>query len=310
MGLLGHPNGDTGTTTGFLNLDNGNGQAYIGTNNDMPLVVSLNENNGAVEWTFGTDGTLQTPYYKFPGTAGNAGQVLVNDGSGNLTWQDQTGGGANLGHLYVDFDNTILSTDSSSYINFDANGYEPHALAVGTNGAFPVRIETNWEGGAQSWKFDIDGNLTLPPTDMTASPAPTSWPGITFSDGTFQNTAYTGTDNGITIANTAPAGTNGKLWFNSTDARTYIKYNGVYVDASPAVIPLASTYTGELAIEETTISNTDWTGTKDIIVENGGKSWKFTSAGEVVFPDNTVQTTAYTAAPILEIDGGDASTTW
>ena len=44
-------------------------------------------------------------------------------------------------------------------------------------------------GVAQRWTFDADGNLTLPQTSMTSSPAPTSWPGITFSDGTFQNTA-------------------------------------------------------------------------------------------------------------------------
>ena len=44
-------------------------------------------------------------------------------------------------------------------------------------------------GIAQRWTFDADGNLTLPHTSMTSSPSPTSWPGITFSDGTFQNTA-------------------------------------------------------------------------------------------------------------------------
>ena len=156
--------------------------------------------------------------------------------------------------------------------------------------------------------FDKYGNITLP--SFTASPAAVSNSGITFGDGTFQNTAYTGADNGITISATAPAGDNGKLWFNSTDARTYIKYNGAYVDTNPAVIPLASTYTGELEITETTISNTDYTGAKDIVVENAGNSWRFTGTGEIIFPDNTVQTTAYTAAPILEIDGGDASTTW
>lgn len=43
-----------------------------------------------------------------------------------------------------------------------------------------------------NWVFDTVGNLTLPQTDLNASPAPTSWPGIIFSDNTFQNTAYTG----------------------------------------------------------------------------------------------------------------------
>ena len=47
-------------------------------------------------------------------------------------------------------------------------------------------------GTAYYWNFVTDGNLTLPQTVMNASPAPISWPGITFSDGSFQNSAFPG----------------------------------------------------------------------------------------------------------------------
>ena len=104
------------------------------------------------------------------------------------------------------------------------------------------------------------------------------------------------------------------LWFNTTDARLYVKYNSQWVDASPAVIPPTSTYTGELVIDGTRISNTDYAGSKDVEIENADSVWKFTGAGvlelptSIKFPDNTIQTTAWNSSSLLEIDGGDAST--
>ena len=108
----------------------------------------------------------------------------------------------------------------------------------------------------QRWEFQGTGNLVLPQTSFDASPAPTSWPGITFSDGTFQNTAYSG-DVGITIADTAPEGSSGKLWFNSSDGRTYIKYNDQWVDTSPLIVPALETYLEGLVVEGTSITTVE-----------------------------------------------------
>lgn len=38
-------------------------------------------------WTFNTDGSTSFPNYTFPYAGGTAGQVLVDDGNGNLSWQ-------------------------------------------------------------------------------------------------------------------------------------------------------------------------------------------------------------------------------
>ena len=165
------------------------------------------------------------------------------------------------------------------------------------------------DGNNVRWTFDDSGNLSLP--QFNASPAPVSSSvGVVFGDGTWQNTAWI---EAATVSDTAPVNPKGRLWFNTADARLYVQYSNQWVDASPAVIPQTSTYTGELVINETTISNSDYTGTKDVVIENADSQWKFSGAGElslpgtVKFPDNSVQTTAYTGA-ILEIDGGNAST--
>jgi hypothetical protein len=42
----------------------------------------------------------------------------------------------------------------------------------------------------------------------------------------------------VTIGDTAPALDNGKLWFNSEEGRTYVRYNNQWVDANPTVLPL------------------------------------------------------------------------
>jgi len=56
-------------------------------------------------------------------------------------------------------------------------------------------------GGSRLWKFDRTGNLVLPQTAMNVSPAPISLPGITFTDSTFQTTAFTGNEFPSNIVN-------------------------------------------------------------------------------------------------------------
>jgi len=58
---------------------------------------------------------------------------------------------------------------------------------------------------------------------------------ITFNDQSQQTTAWTGS--ALTINEQAPQLSNGSMWFNSTDARLYVRYEGQWVDASPIVLP-------------------------------------------------------------------------
>ena len=44
------------------------------------------------QWSFNTDGSTSFPNYTFPSGNGTAGQVLIDDGSGNLYWDTIAGG--------------------------------------------------------------------------------------------------------------------------------------------------------------------------------------------------------------------------
>jgi hypothetical protein len=48
------------------------------------------------QWSFNTDGSTSFPNYTFPSGNGTAGQVLIDDGSGNLYWDTIAGGVTDL----------------------------------------------------------------------------------------------------------------------------------------------------------------------------------------------------------------------
>jgi hypothetical protein len=89
--------------TGFLNLQNGEGYVVIGSNNNSPLKVSVNENGGAKEWLFDPSGNLTLP---------EGGDIIDAYGSSVL------GGGST----------SIIGTGSFSTLP-DFLDYEPGTLA-------------------------------------------------------------------------------------------------------------------------------------------------------------------------------------
>jgi len=111
----------------------------------------------------------------------------------------------------------IYLGDDDQYVKIEKNGGDV-VIGTGTN--------TN------HWRFGDNGALTFP-------------------DATVQTTAYTG----AVISDTAPS--SNALWYNSTDGRTYVKYNNVWTDANPPVVAPVSTYLSGLTIDEQTISSVD-----------------------------------------------------
>jgi len=54
----------------------------------------------------------------------------------------------------------------------------------------------------------------------------------------------------VAVSDTAPeASTTGSQWFDTVEGRTYIAINGVWLDASPTVVPTPETYLGNIAID-------------------------------------------------------------
>jgi hypothetical protein len=82
---------------------------------------------------------------------------------------------------------------------------------------------------------------------------------ITTSDAN-GNITITGASS-IDTSDTAPTDALDKLWYNSTDGRTYVKYNDLWVDANPPVVPQVSTYLDGLVVEGTTITTVSYSDT-------------------------------------------------
>lgn len=58
----------------------------------------------------------------------------------------------------------------------------------------------------------------------------------------------------VTTSDTAPGTSTGTLWYNTIDGRTYIKYNGQWVDTNPVVVPSPGTYLDEITIDGSTLN--------------------------------------------------------
>ena len=123
------------------------------TDNDQKIVFFSQYNTAGFEWknnvpSYGTngmgnltttgttlmelnsDGTLTLGAITFPDTDGTSGQVLKTDGSGNLTWQDESGGGG-AASLVVGF-STL--TGSSGDVDHDCSSNQTfyHSSISGT----------------------------------------------------------------------------------------------------------------------------------------------------------------------------------
>ena len=102
---------------------------------------------------------------------------------------------------------------------------------------------------------------------------------LTFPDATVQTTAWTGLSAAeVTVSTTAPDLSEGALWYNSTDGRTYVKYSDLWVDANPPVVPHVSTYLDGLVVEGTSIATTEIDA--DITVQEV----TFTADGRIKLP--------------------------
>ena len=150
--------------------------------------VRIAANDGTSIWTFGTNGNLSLPGNivfadnTIQSTAvpdrikSNTAQLVINGMGSQPSVIFPVGPAGQIAIAEAEITslsgNLVLSSIGDTYIFANGDGAAPGAL--------------------KTWKLDRSGNLTLPQTDMNTSPAPTSFPGITFTDGTFQNSAFPG----------------------------------------------------------------------------------------------------------------------
>jgi hypothetical protein len=180
-------------------------------------------------WSFSKDGLLTLP----SGNTrigdlygGGSDAIIASTGTSFVVLSQGIGGYAGLQWI-DDFE------DATSVAAVVLNS--PLASSSGT-----VQIATGLVTGptAQNvWEFDADGNLTIPNDIKDAN----------------------GSVIRVATTSTAPTRVNGQLWFNSEEGRTYIKYNGQWVDASPTIVPEVSTYLDEITIDGSTLNINDST---------------------------------------------------
>ena len=190
------------------------------------------------------------------------------DGTGNIVLP--TGGKIGA----VQFTNGVeLYSNGSRYtqLNYDNTNF--------------VWVEQDIAGiqtGNAQWNFRDDGTITFP-------------------DGTVQETAYTGNqaNNTAIVSDTPPPlALEGTVWFNSEEGRTFVKYANQWVDSSPQTIDARALR----------IDDDDYVATPNNILATDNIIANSVSVVTVEFSDNTVQTTAYQPATML--DGGSANSTF
>jgi len=194
-------NDSTGTLSVSNELDVG---SLVLANNSVSTTggtgsVTLNA-SGGYSWTFGTDGTTVFPAYTFPAGHGTVGQVLVDNGSGLLSWAepasyfavDAQSGGPQTFNLLTDTLSTVsgntnittsiakngttvetsvtLADTLTNLVEIDVGDLILSGHTVATSGdTGAVSIVANTTLGDKTWTFDGDGTTAFPSDTLETS---------------------------------------------------------------------------------------------------------------------------------------------
>ena len=144
-------------------------------------------------WGFGADGKTYFPNYNFPNAHGTSGQVLVDDGNGNLSWGtpassftvtgttgsetfnitsdtlNTVSGNSNLSVAVTKDSTTVISTVTlastlTGLTEVDVGDLilSGNTIENGSNGTGDVSLVANNGGGDKTFTFGGDGGITLP----------------------------------------------------------------------------------------------------------------------------------------------------
>jgi hypothetical protein len=247
-----------GANEGHLNLIAGqNTRVNINGSGSNVSVIANNGTSGGT-WVFNADGKLTTPTVWRIGASDQT--FISNDGFANSNDLWLSGRDAVFISNGVDGDyrqwmfsgNIIQIPDDGDIVRW--NGSE--LVSVLGGGGLTDRL-TN---GSNSVILGSDGNLTIPKDIQDANGS------VIF----------------IEASDTAPTKSEGQLWFNSEDGRLYIKYDGVWTDASPTEIPNPETYLDGLTIDGTTLTTVDIAA--NVNIQSAGNIWTFDTNGVLNLP--------------------------
>jgi hypothetical protein len=211
--------GDPVTTDIYL----GDDDQYVKIEkNGGDVVVGTNANTN--HWRFGTDGTLTLPSGNTRiGNALGTDGIIGSTGTGVAVVAQGNSGYAGI-QWTPDIESIGSSTQAAALIVNSPIGSTTGTVQILTGIVTSQTAENVWE-------FGPDSNLTIPND-------------IKDANGSVIRVAST---------STAPTRVNGQLWFNNTEGRLYIRDNGLWIDASPTIVPPPSTYLGDIEIDGSTL---------------------------------------------------------
>ena len=163
-------------------------------------------------------------------------------------------------------------------------------ITAGFSGGDTVSFGSS--GNSYTWRFGTDGDLAIPPGK------------------TIRN-AMTGDDLldiKVVRQDTAPTAANGTLWFNTVEGRLYIKYNNVWVDAAPLMMPAPAT---EISANSITFADsTMLTSAYTNKLVNGDKEVVLNANGDLLSSNDIIATPDGRFVKDCGDDGGTTSMRW
>ena len=264
--------GRLGATKGGTMLDAGHGLAPSLTsfyaNGNYSSCVTAAASGTLYITAYNDGGSDPSSYWAFDNTGNltlpSSGKIVSPDGITMITSRGSVRFGADIevpglaSHFHIapiDYGSTVdlFLGDDSNYVKLPNSD---HGLGVEIGA-----------GASEIWRFGTDGNITLPNANN---------PAINYY-GNNRNILSTV----VSVGGTAPSDTDRDVWYNTEDGRLYIYNESTWVDASPAVIPAANVYLGNLSVTDRTVYSDE-------------AAWTFYANGITTFPKG---------AAILDISG-------
>ena len=255
--------------------------------NGSDVYLYSNTNTSTEYWTFGSNGTLTVP-----GTISSLGTGINFSRAQKIT-ADRSD---------VNIANSNYVTVSANALN-DINGFQaqegPNASAVVyTEG--DIYLYANTSGSAPYWKFDKNANTTFPD-------------GTTISQGVVRAAGGSGTFVGVLADTTGLQqvflqgdgvfvetnnGTNYYNWQHTTSGRLNLPGGTIIDDVLNGGTLLVQPPENDSLYFYGSLANTGLQVNPNNITiftaDNvGGFQWRFNGSGQLVFPDTSIQTTAF-----------------
>ena len=274
-------------TDGSLSIPATGGGAGVITAGTNALTLTANSNN----WELGADGTTYFPNYTFPAAHGSSGQVLVDDGSGVLSWTTVSS------TLYIG--TTAFTTGNSSGSNTTIAGLteidvgdlvlSSNTIENGNNATGNVQLIANGGSADKTFTFGTDGSLTFPQYADGNPPTAVQYFGM--------GNLFAETDGNYTVIGTADPATGASNYAGIGIMPGIESQSGVYIPND--------TLAGSAALW---ISNNNSDGR--VQIEANSHSWYFNADGTTQFPHYTFPSANGADGQVLTADAATGNLSW